>query len=123
MIPSGLWRGGLDAAALGQRSRPHVTGRELSRYLDELIVAAARQGWAVHQRRTGVWQFRKAELMISQRVNTTDDMVVLVSAMRGAGLVLGPPEGREPRPAVSRPRAAAARAGREAGGTGVRSRR
>lgn len=62
--------------------------------MDQLLTAAARQGWSVRQTPRGVWVFRKGMITVTVKrtPETGREWLALIGTLKGAGLVF-PPEG------------------------------
>lgn len=56
--------------------------------MDQIIVAAARQGFAVRQTRTGTWVFARGieTLILTRTPGTPREWMRFVNSLRGAGL-------------------------------------
>lgn len=63
--------------------------------MDQLIAAAARQGWSVRQTPRGVWVFRKGLITVTAKrtPETGSEWLALIGALKGAGLNF-PPAGK-----------------------------
>jgi hypothetical protein len=60
----------------------------MSNRMDQIVAAAARQGFSVRQTRTGTWIFAKGitTLTFEHTPHTPTEWVYLLNALRGAGL-------------------------------------
>lgn len=57
-------------------------------FLERLIVAAERQGWAVNQTATATYRFSKDGIVVFAEVHSARDLVTLANGLLAMGLTL-----------------------------------